>query len=63
MTRVYQSTFGRWYALVVMEGQVQELSFDHNPSEADISAVLLALAAPKEAETVVEVEAEDGTIL
>ena len=63
MTRVYQSTFGRWYALVVMEGQTQELSFDHEPDETEISAVMLALAAPKEPETVVEVEAEDGTIL
>lgn len=63
MTRVYQSTFGRWYALVVMDGQAQELSFDHEPSEAEIGAVLLALAAPKETETVVEVEAEDGEIV
>lgn len=63
MTHVYKSTFGRWYALVTLEGQTQELSFDHEPSEAEISAVMLTLAAPKEAETVVEVEAEDGTIL
>ena len=63
MSYIYQSTFGRWYALVMLDDQAQELSFDHEPSEAEISAVMLALAAPKEPETVVEVEAEDGTIL
>ena len=63
MTHVYKSTFGLWYALVTLDGQAQELSFDHEPDETEISAVMLALAAPKEPETTVEVEAEDGTIL
>ena len=63
MTHVYQSTFGRWYALVTMDGAAQELAFDHEPSEAEIGAVMLTLTAPKETETVVEVEAEDGEIV
>lgn len=61
----YQASWGDWYVQVQFEtGEIVELKFDHEPTSAEVEPLAqqawLGMQPP---EPVIEIVAEDGTIL
>lgn len=58
ITRQYQASYGTIYVQCETPQGIVELAFDHEPTEAEIDAVLLSLVSVE----IIELEAENGTV-
>jgi len=60
----YQASWGAWYVQIEIGGQIVELKFDHNPTNAEIDQIAQQVwAAMQPPEPTIEVVAEDGVVL
>ena len=59
--RKYVSDFGKWYVQAEMNGVRLELSFEHEPTEAEVLAVMTEYTRPEE--TIVELVGENGQVI
>jgi len=59
LIRKYQSNFGTWYAQAEANGSRIELAFDHEPTEAEVDAIVAQMAVVE----TVELVAENGELI
>ena len=59
--RKYVSDFGKWYVQAEMNGVRLELSFENEPTEAEVLAVMTEYTRPEE--TIVELVGENGQVI
>ena len=57
--RKYLSVFGMWYVQAEMNSIRLELSFDHDPIDAEVLAIMEEYTKPED--TLVELVGENGT--
>lgn len=57
--RKYKSDFGQWYAQTDTTSGRVELSFDHDPSDAEVQAIVDSMVVVE----IVELVAENGQII
>jgi len=58
MIRKYLSSFGMWYAQAEANGSRIELAFDHEPTDAEVDAIVAQMTVVE----TVELVAENGKI-
>lgn len=58
----YQASWGAWYVQIEIGGQIVELKFDHNPTNAEIDQIAQQVwAAMQPPGPTIILEAEDET--
>ncbi len=58
--RKYEADFPKWYVQAEMNGIRAELNFDHDPTDAEVEAVMTEIT--KVPETTVELVGENGEV-
>ena len=59
--RKYLADFPKWYVQAEMNGIRVELNFDHDPTDAEVEAVMTEIT--KVPETTVELVGENGQVI
>lgn len=54
----YQASWGAWYVQIEIDGQVVELKFDHNPTNAEIDPIAQQVWLSMQPTVILEAEDE-----